>query len=78
MQGRERLAGEHVDVRIAELLLDDLRVGRARHELLGEAVRVGDTLRERGGFCRGAGLHHAHDLEVQTACDLLRHERLII
>ena len=74
----EGLAGEDVRVGVRELLPDDVGAGRAGHELLGEAMGVGDARAEGVGVGGLVGPHDAHDLEVKTVCHLLGHELRVV
>ena len=73
LQRGEALAREHIDLGVGELLPHDLGIRGAVHEGAREFRRVGDALGERGGLGGGAGLHHAHDAQVEAALHLLRH-----
>ena len=74
----EGLAGEDVRVGVRKLLPDDVGAGRAGHELLGEAMGVGDARAEGVGVGGLVGPHDAHDLEVKAVCHLLGHELRVV
>ena len=74
----EGFAGQHVDVRVCQLLAHDLAVGRLINDVIGQVVQVVQTAVQDsgGGVC--LGLHDADNGQLLAVGHQLLHVSFII